>query len=304
MGTFARWVVTPAHGQSGSAVITISVRDGDGGVASDTFTLTVTGVNRDDFDGDGLSDIVFQHRDGFMAVWPMNGENSKYPPASPGIWFQPNHPGDAAWRIVGSGDFDGDKKADVLFQYTDGTLAVWYLDGVTQKGSALLNPSNPGDGDWKVVAVADFNADGYRDLLFQYRGGTLAIWYMNGINRTGSTLVTPTSAGAGWLVAAATDLNGDGKPDIIFQHTTGTLAAWFMNGATQIDSDLLNPSDPGSGWHVVGAANYGSTGQSDLVLQHDDGTLQMWFMSGVNAPRRTLVTPNNAGDGWFVAAPK
>jgi subtilisin-like proprotein convertase family protein len=306
--------VTPTPGLSGVTTITVTVTDGSGGSTSKTFKVTVEGMNRDDLDSDGLSDLVFQHRDGFMAAWFMNNDIRKS-----AAFFNPNNPGSPDWRIAGNADMNADGKTDLVFQYLDGSLAVWYMDGINQIGSSLLNPSTAGSPSWRVVAVADFNADGKEDLLFENAdlGGTLAIWYMDGINRTGSALVNPQAPGAGWKVVGAADITGlglggpDGKTDIIYQSTDGTIAVWAMDGANRIDTDVLNPSGAGASWYVAAVANLEpanptnpAASQADIILQNADGTLQVWYLRGLNAPIRRLLTPSNAGDGWNVVAPK
>jgi len=52
---------------------------------------------------------------------------------------------DPNWKIAGSGDFNGDRNSDLLFQHNDGTLAVWSLDGIRQKTAILIDPSAPSD---------------------------------------------------------------------------------------------------------------------------------------------------------------
>jgi len=104
-------------------------------------------VGADDFNEDGRPDVVFQHRNGTLALWRLDG----FAAASAAL-FSPSHPGDTDWRVVGVTDRNGDRKPDLLFQHQkDGTLALWLLDGIRLNQPRLLNPSNPG-GTWRVVA--------------------------------------------------------------------------------------------------------------------------------------------------------
>lgn len=292
--------ITPAAGQSGSAVITVTVTDGNSGTSSSKFTLAVSAVNRNDVNGDGKTDIILQNADGFLAVWYMDGKNQ-----IGGGFLNPSNPGDKNWHVVGSGDFNSDTKQDLLFQHTDGTLAVWYMDGTNLVSAALLQPSNPGDKKWHVAATADVDGDGKRDILFQHEDGTLAVWYLNGATLVKGELLSPSLPdSADWLLVAAADFNGDGKADLVFQNrTTRTLAVWYMNGSKLVDAELLNPFDPQAGWHVVGAGDLNGDGQADLLLQNDNGGLQVWFMRGPNGVDRQFLNPVSAGAGWSVVAP-
>jgi hypothetical protein len=57
---------------------------------------------------------------------------------------------DQIWKIVGTGDFNSDVKTDILWRNSvSGQNRVWYLDGATLLGSALLD-SEP-DLSWKIV---------------------------------------------------------------------------------------------------------------------------------------------------------
>jgi hypothetical protein len=57
---------------------------------------------------------------------------------------------DQTWTIVGTGDFNGDGKTDILWRNTSsGQNAVWYMDGVTVTGFAILD-SMP-DQAWNIV---------------------------------------------------------------------------------------------------------------------------------------------------------
>jgi serralysin len=42
------------------------------------------------------------------------------------------------WKAVGTGDFDGDGKSDILWQNTDGQAAIWLIKAIPdeQTGAA------------------------------------------------------------------------------------------------------------------------------------------------------------------------
>ena len=190
-----------------------------------------------DFDGDAKADILWQHTDGTLAIWFMNGTSVL--PTSGGFAVVPSD-----WQIKGIGDFNGDGRADILWQHTDGTLAIWFMNGtsVTPGGFAVV-PSA-----WQIKGVGDFNGDGKVDILWQHTDGTLAIWFMNG------TTILPTSGGfavvaSAWQIKGVGDFNGDGKTDILWQHTDGTLAIWFMNGATVLPTSRGIAAVP-SAWQI------------------------------------------------------
>ena len=91
----------------------------------------------------------------------------------------------------------------IIFQDADGNLAAWYMDGLNATSTLRLNPPSSGDGQWRVVGTFDLNRDGKTDLLFQHSGdGTVAVWYMDGINLTEGRLLNPSKPGGTWKVVA------------------------------------------------------------------------------------------------------
>ena len=156
---------------------------------------------------------MYQHDNGLIGLWYMDGTTLISP-----TLFTPNHPGDANWRIVGTGDFNQDGQTDLLWQYSspgayhDGQLAVWYMNGIALDTPTLLNPPFPDtftwpeNKKWRVVATGDYNGDGQVDILFQYKNpgggsdGNLELWTMNGVNRLAKTPLTPAHPGAGWAI--------------------------------------------------------------------------------------------------------
>jgi hypothetical protein len=206
----------------------------------------------DDFNGDGKPDILWHHRtSGALYVWFMDGMN------------RIGHSGfsaygitDARWKVVGIGDFNSDRKPDIVWQHeTAGWLAVWLLDGTTLIRGVDLNPIRVLDTRWRIEGVADFNADGHSDLLFRHgQTGELALWVMNATTRASYQQLTPAAiTDKEWRIASLLDMNDDQTPDIVWQHeTTGWLAVWYMNGTKRITVEAF-PVMVETNWRIVGS---------------------------------------------------
>jgi hypothetical protein len=147
-----------------------------------------------DFNGDGLADILWrdQGSTGLIAAWLMNGASRMAATLT-----TPNSFPLLNWQIVGTGDFNGDGKPDILWRDTasTGLLAVWHMDGTTLTSAAATNPPSFPLLNWRVVGVGDFNGDGKPDILWREQASTgqIAIWYMNGVNLTSAVLTNPSS---------------------------------------------------------------------------------------------------------------
>ena len=199
--------------------------------------------------------------------------------------------------VAPANDFNGDGRADILFQNSDGTPAVWLMNGtgVSSFGPALPNPGPT----WHELAAADFNGDGKADILFQNDNGTPAVWLMDGTNVSsfGPPLPNP---GPSWHAKEAADFNGDGKADILFQNDNGTAAVWLMNG-TSLSSFGPQLPNPGPTWHEMAAADFNGDGKADILWQNDNGTPAVWLMDGVNVTSFGPALPN-PGTAWHAKA--
>jgi hypothetical protein len=72
------------------------------------------------------------------------------------------------WNIVGTGDYNGDGRSDLLWRDNLGKNAMWFMNGiqVSSTGSA----GNVGTGD--------FNGDGKSDIVWRDNTGNTSIWLM------------------------------------------------------------------------------------------------------------------------------
>ena len=107
--------------------------------------------------------------------------------------LSPSQVADTAWQVEGLGDFNRDGAVDLLWRHqTAGYLSVWLMNGAALAWSALLVPDRVTDVNWKVAGVADFDADGKVDILWQNQSvGYLSVWYMNGTSLVRSASLNP-----------------------------------------------------------------------------------------------------------------
>lgn len=273
---------------------------------SGTPTVTIVGPSRDDIGGDGHADLVWQHAtEGWLSIWHMNG-NLRIGDAGTNPARVPT-----VWRLAGMGDLNGDGHLDIIWQHrTEGWLSVWFMNGGTKLGDAVLSRPRVLDPNWKIVAVADMNGDGKDDLIWQHDvDGTLAVWYMNGYTVLADAVVSPSRvADRNWRVIGAGDANRDGKPDLFWHHKTeGWVAVWLMDGRTKVGELALSPNRVSDlDWEPQAVVDLNGDGYPDLVWHHRTrGSLAVWALRGGAAFEQTTIVPGTVNDvNWSVVGPK
>jgi lipopolysaccharide export system protein LptA len=261
-----------------------------------TTTITISPTVRNDFNADQTSDIVFQDVPAGASggrgrvVDPLAGTPQVYLVNGTTIASQAmlSNPG-TQWHIAGSGDFNHDGKADILWQSSDGTPMIWTMNGTSVATTTTL--ADPG-ASWHAVGTGDFNGDGNADILFQNTDGTPLVWIMNGTSVAATaTLANP---GASWHVIGTGDFNDDGKSDILFQNTDGTPLIWTMNGTSVTGTSTL--ANPGAAWHAIGTGDFNGDGTSDILFQNTDGTPKISLINNATVSGGAVLA--NPGAAW------
>jgi hypothetical protein len=254
----------------------------DGTFASSAVN-THAAVHNQDFNGDGVSDILWQRNDGDVYTWEMQGGQIKFGVEIPGT--------DPNWSIRDTGDFDGDGVSDILLQRSDGDVYIWEM----QNGRIKAGIEIPGtDSNWHIQGTGDFNGDGTSDILWQRSDGDVYIWGMqNGHIKTGIEIPGTDSS---WHVQGTGDFNGDGTSDILWRRGDGDVFIWGMqNGRIQSGTELgVTPTN----WHIQGTGDFDGDGKSDILWRSDSGDTQAWLMNGGQIKSKVDLTA--AATSWHV----
>ena len=261
-----------------------------------SWTLARTG----DFNGDGRADVLWRHTSGLVTDW-LGQANGGFVPNNANLFTSV----DVSWKIVGTGDFNGDGRDDVLFRHSSGLLTDWL-----GQANGALNPNNANlfvnvDSSWAVVATGDFNGDGRDDVLFRHSSGLLTDWLGQANGGLSPNANLFTSVDPSWKVIGAGDFNGDGRDDILWRHSSGALTNWLgqaNGGFVANNANALSQSD--NSWHVVGIGDYNGDGRDDLAWRHDSGAFSEWLGQATGGfASNHGIAANQVATSWQVQSP-
>ena len=297
-----------------SGTINFSYGTADGGFTAGpslSWAETTTIVGTGDFNGDGRYDLLFG---GFSDASPTLLISALQ---TVGAGFQPDWeaatmvPG--GWSVVGTGDFNGDQRTDILLRNIDGAITSWLIGPpdatIVDVPDAPFVPNplfnrNPG-ANWHVAGTSDFNGDGRVDILWRADDGTTTNWLGQGNgNFADNWSVFHRNPGSNWHVAGTGDFNGDGIADILWRADDGTITNWLgeANGSFADNWNVFH-RNPGTNWHVAGTGDYNGDGRADILWRAEDGTFTDWLgQANGSIADNWDVYHTNPGTNWHVAA--
>jgi hypothetical protein len=108
-------------------------------------TWRIVGVG--DFNDDDQPDILWQNRDGRLAVWKMVQSLN-----TGSVLLRNGRAVALGWRVVALNDCNNDGQLDIIFQNDAGTLAVWFMSRTDFLQAAFLRKGATSSSGWRVVA--------------------------------------------------------------------------------------------------------------------------------------------------------
>ena len=137
-----------------------------------------------------------------------------------------------AGKAIGTGDFNGDGKADILWQNDDGQAAIWEMNGTNLIGRRATVGANPGPS-WQAIGAGDFNGDGKcrHPVAERQRPGRDLADERHQRSLGGGALSAPIPGRPGKRSAPATS-TATAIPTSCGRTPTATSAIWEMNGTS------------------------------------------------------------------------
>jgi hypothetical protein len=156
------------------------------------------------------------------------------------------------WSVEAVADFDGDRRADILWRNTAGQTVVWGLNGtvVDFARSGLVGAIAPG---FELRGVGDFNGDGRQDVVWRNQAtGVTAFWLFNGNAAVRAITDNRLGAGANFQIEAVADLNGNGKSDLVWRDTaTSRIIVWDLDLSLNGTGNTFQAASLGSGTNFI-----------------------------------------------------
>jgi hypothetical protein len=236
---------------------------------------------------------------GILATWNMTGAKLGF-----GGTLAPSVVSDTQWQIVGGGDFNNDGRRDILWQHrTTRVLVVWLMNGNTFIGAGNLSHNTVDDKGWAARFVADMNADGRPDIVWQHETqGWIVVWLMNGLTLNQALLFNPGRVtDLNWRLVGAGNFNGDSYNDLVWQNrTTGTTAIWLMNGAAFAASGVLSHHTVRDrAWQIEAVVDADGNGTHDFVWRHQvTGKMALSFLNGLTVAYERVINPDVVQTVW------
>jgi hypothetical protein len=249
---------------------------------------------RAEFNGDGRHDLLWRNKDTGQ-LWASTVKDGA---VFGGFALQGNP--NAAWRVVGTGDFNAYGVSDYLRRNAStGEVAIQLLSGCEAEwcSRVIWTESNPA---WQILDLADFDGDRYTDILWRNSStGQVYIqlvthYYIKAYN------VVWKEPNLSWQIVAATDLNGDGKADLLWRNmTTGAVYIMYMNGLLVQSRGYFSESRT-MDWTLAAAGDIDGDGDSDLIWRHNaNGQVWATIVNGLQAASSTHIW-TEANANWRI----
>jgi len=218
----------------------------------------LAGTTRDDFNGDGVSDIMYHNN--------TTGDSTFYDVLNGNSHWNRIGTMPTSYALVGSGDFLGgintNHVADMLFQNSaTGDIGYWHLnDDRIHHGWYDLG-SKPG---YAFAAVGDFTGQGSSEALLR-NNTTGDIGFFRTSNGVSAGWTDTGVASTAYKVVGAGDFNGDGKDDILFRNNaTGDMAYWELDSNNKPYGHSLGGSP--TAYTVAGIGDFNGDGIQDILM--------------------------------------
>jgi hypothetical protein len=251
-----------------------------------------------DFNGDGRDDILWRSDSGRVTDW-LGQANSGF------VSNFANADANAGtdWHIVGTGDFNGDGRDDVLWRNDNGDITNWLGQVSGGFASNFGNAFYHVDNSWHVAGTGDFNGDGRSDVLWRNDSGRVTDWLgQANSGLSGNFANADANAGTDWHIVGTGDFNGDGRDDILWRNDNGDITNWLGQVNGGFVSNFGNAFyHVDNSWHVAGTGDFNGDGRDDILWRSNSGEVTDWLGQASSGFVSNFANADaNAGTDWHI----
>lgn len=216
-----------------------------------------------DFDGDGVKDIIFGATDGKVHIFSSTGKEIFRPP------YWPKQTGGPILSDVQLADLDNDNKVEVIVASQDGKVYClnslgrekWVLD---TRGKILVS----------APEISDVNGNGEQEIFVGSKSGTVSRIDHSGHLVWEIKMDRPVSA-----AVVTADLDGDGVKEVVCKDDGGEVSVLKMSGITA--EGWPQNTAPNLTWPFnVDANDIDGDGIKEIFTTTPDRKFIMWDMLG------------------------
>ncbi|MDP6600661.1 MAG: FG-GAP-like repeat-containing protein, partial [Phycisphaerales bacterium] len=230
---------THAAGFSLSSVLNFQYVDGSSGDTEEVEGSSVVYRGaKSDFNGDGQSDILWRGDygaggagayEGSVISW-TNWDGADLGYDSDFVYdTSTSTPIPEEWFIAGTGDMDGNGRADLVWRDADGSVIVWLMssNGYSYTSHWFYSGSI---ADWRIAGIGDLDGDGQDDIMWQAEygvsnpwEGTILAWEQWDGTDMGYTsdfiynTVADPAIPSAWFIVGLADLDGNGRDGLVWR---------------------------------------------------------------------------------------
>ena len=218
--------------------------------------LLVKASATDNFNGDGLSDLLLENTSGAVVVGEINNGAESYTQVAA---LGPE------WSFQGNGDFLGNGQDQFLIENTSGAVDV----GNVVNGQAQYTQVAALGPEWTFQGTGDFLGNGQDQFLIENTSGAVDVG--NVVN--GQTQYTQVAAlGPEWKFEGTGDFLGNGQDQFLIENTSGAVDVGnVVNGQTQYTQvAALGPE-----WTFEGTSDFLGNGQDQFLVENTSGAVDV-----------------------------
>lgn len=200
------------------------------------------------------------------------------------------------FSIAGTGDFDGDGSADILWRNSStGELQIWFMDGHTLADRKMVLAEDGkavhAGSSLAIAGTGDFDGDENCDILLcNSATGELQVWHMDGHRLVGRRTLLAEDGNAilvrpPYNIVGAADFSGNGRADIVcYDSSIGETQIWCMDGHRLVRRDTVVRENGNAVFicspnSIAAVADFDGNGSADIVWYDSfTGQADVWYM--------------------------